>query len=515
MARDGGEAALAPAPSRPAHEGVRAFDPDPARLRVAAARGAAFTIAAQVAKAGLQLISIAILGRLLAPADYGLFAMAVVCVNLLAIVRDGGLSAATIHAPDLSQGLVSNLFWINAALGLALSLLALAAAPAVAALFGEPRLAAIVAALAVLPLLGGLAVQSEALLKRRLDFRTLARVDIAALAAGTVVAVGAALGGTGYWALAAAQIATAMARLVLLGLAAPWRPGRYDRGVALSGALRFGALLTGAGAVQFAVTNLMPFTIGLAFGPVALGLFNRGWALASIPSRQVMPPLTAVAQPAFARLAADPAAFRAGLLTLLGTVSIATAAVTVALVAAADGMVALLLGAGWGEAVPYVRLLGLALAFEPPAALLVVALTAAGAGRAILACRTAQLAGMATAVALGLMGGATGIVLAAAIFGCLLRFPIVVLAATRALPLTPGDVARAIAPAVAFAAAALAASAGARALLAPDPLTGLALTHSTIGVVCGGLSAAHAPTRRRLAGAVRFARAGLRPRDAG
>ena len=91
----------------------------------------------------LQLLALVILARFLSPTDYGLVAMVAAVVAFGEILRDFGLSAAAVQAPTLSREQRDNLFWINAGIGFALCLAAFALAPAVAALYGEPRIVAI------------------------------------------------------------------------------------------------------------------------------------------------------------------------------------------------------------------------------------------------------------------------------------------------------------------------------------------------------------------------------------
>ena len=103
----------------------------PDRLGQRAARGALVTLTAQALKILVQLASVVVLARLLAPHDYGLVAMVLALIGVGEIFRDFGLSTAAIQAQTFSTAQRATLFWINGAIGLAL---ALAATPAVAKL---------------------------------------------------------------------------------------------------------------------------------------------------------------------------------------------------------------------------------------------------------------------------------------------------------------------------------------------------------------------------------------------
>ena len=98
------------------------------------------TISAQVAKLLLNVLSITILARLLLPRDFGLIAMVATIIGMLRVLKDAGLSTATIQSKELTQSQVSNLFWINVALGGALACIGALLSPAIAWFYGDSRL---------------------------------------------------------------------------------------------------------------------------------------------------------------------------------------------------------------------------------------------------------------------------------------------------------------------------------------------------------------------------------------
>ena len=129
------------------------------------------------------------LARLLTPADFGLIAMIAVVTGFVEMFKDAGLSVATVQRATVTHAQASTLFWINVALSLAVTLVVAALAPAIAWFYDEPKLTAITLALSATIVFGGLAVQHQALLRRRMEFGRLAFIEIASLAAGVVTAV--------------------------------------------------------------------------------------------------------------------------------------------------------------------------------------------------------------------------------------------------------------------------------------------------------------------------------------
>src|SRR5450759_4775925 len=90
------------------------------------------TAAAQGAQFFLNLAYIMVLARLLVPQDFGLFAMVTTVMGFLRIFQDAGLSMATVQRQEITHAQVSNLFWVNVAVGGIATLLVAASAQAVA-----------------------------------------------------------------------------------------------------------------------------------------------------------------------------------------------------------------------------------------------------------------------------------------------------------------------------------------------------------------------------------------------
>lgn len=327
-------------------------------------RGATITVVAQGLKIGIQVLSVVILARLIGPAAYGLVAMVTAVVGFADVFRDFGLSSAAIQAPSLSRDEQVNLFWVNTALGAVLALVAIVAAPLIAALYGHPELTTITMALAANFLFNGLATQYRADLNRRMRFGQLAIADVLGPATGLAVAVGLALSGAGYWALVAQQITQVGVMLMVVVIVARWLPGLPRRGASVSRFLRFGARLAGSQVIGYVGSNIDTVALGLTVAPAQLGLYNRAYQLVMTPVGQIRGPLNTVAIPTLARLQDDPARFERfivrGQLALGYTLVSGLAVVS----GTAGPLVGLLLGPDWAAAAPLVALLAAGGAFQ-------------------------------------------------------------------------------------------------------------------------------------------------------
>jgi len=336
-------------------------------LRGRTVRGAAATFVGQGSKFLLQMISIAVLARLLTPQDFGLVAMVTAFTGFVMIFKDLGLSMATVQHENISHTQVSTLFWINLGLSILLMLITLALAPAIAWFYGDPRLTVITAALSVAFIFGGLTVQHQALLRRQMRLRAVTVIDVSAMATGILVAVVSAWAGWGYWALVWMQVATALITAAGVWIASGWIPGRPGRRSGVRAMLKFGSYLAAFNFVNYFARNADNILIGRFVGADALGLYSRAYSLLLFPIGQITAPMTAVAVPALSRLQSDPERYKSYYVKAIKIVAYLSMPLIVLMGVLSREIAYLILGGNWLGSSPIFAALVFAAFWSPVA----------------------------------------------------------------------------------------------------------------------------------------------------
>ncbi|SFU95478.1 polysaccharide transporter, PST family [Halomonas korlensis] len=406
---------------------------------------------------------------------------------------------ATIQRDQITDAQVSNLFWVNGALGASLCLLGILISPLVASIYDEPRLTLVMAAMSLTFLIGGLSVQHDALLRRQMRFKAISIIDIVSMAAGIVAGIAAALGGLQYWALVISPITTFATKTVMRWFSARWLPSMMSRGSGVRPMLGFGANLTGANFIGYVATNLTPFAVGYIGGAQSLGLFNRANMLTSIPSSQMLPPVMNVVQTTLARVANDPARLRNTITSIMGKLVLGTMFVTLTMAVLADWIVHLFLGSGWDGAVSIFRMLAVFSLVEPIAGFLAVSLVSIGNAKALLRWKSITLSILIVSIGIGSFWGASGVVAAYALSGVFIRLPGFLFYASRFLPVTFGEFSKALLPSAICATGTVATLYALReSLYIESPIVGLSVFMVLAAVIYTMLSTLIRPTRREL-----------------
>lgn len=310
----------------------------------------------------LQLGFGAVMARLLDPATFGLVAMALLTLRLFSYLSQIGLSMTlgamqrqVMTDDDLRVSL--GVVWLASAVSVAAVLLC---APLAAGFFHKPELAPLVRVLSVSLLLQALANVSVSLLRRQLRFKALALVEILGYAIGYgAVGVWAALAGWGAWSLVVATIAQTLLTLVC-AYALTRHPVVPRWGGAQAGHWQYGARHTVISFSEFLSANADSALIGRLVGDAALGLYNRAHILVYQPVEKAAGIITRVLFPVVAAIQADRAKVGGLFILGIGVIGVVAGVVSMSAAAAADDVVALLLGPQWGNAVPLVQLLAFA-----------------------------------------------------------------------------------------------------------------------------------------------------------
>jgi O-antigen/teichoic acid export membrane protein len=318
-------------------------------LRRLAVRGAGATVLSKSLAFVIQIVGTVVLARLLTPRDFGLVIMVTTFSLLLMNCGLNGFTEAVLQRDDIDHGLASNLFWINAGLGLALTLGFAAAGPLLAHLYGEPRVAAVATAIASTILFTSLSVQHLALLKRAMRFIDVAANDIVARAASVAVSIVLAWMGWGYWAMVAGTVALPLSTALGAFVLCRWLPGLPRRRPGTLAMVRFATNTYARFVLDYFTRNLDNLLVGWRFGPQSLGFYKKAYDLFVLPANQLSAPLTSVAVSALSRVSRDSTQHGRYFLSALSALAFIGMGVGAGLSLVGQDVISILLGPGWEE----------------------------------------------------------------------------------------------------------------------------------------------------------------------
>ncbi len=172
-----------------------------------------------------SLLTIIILTRTLAPEDFGLAAAATTLMPLVYVLADIGFSTYIVQADTVEKKTLDTAFWFALACGLVLAGVIVVAAPGLAILLNLPEVVPLLRVMSLSVFMIALGSVPVALLRRRMNFKLLAMMEVSSALVAQVVAIVLAFLGAGAWALVLQIMVTQAVSTVWVWIAARWRPG--------------------------------------------------------------------------------------------------------------------------------------------------------------------------------------------------------------------------------------------------------------------------------------------------
>jgi PST family polysaccharide transporter len=305
----------------------------------------------------LSLVSSILLARLLTPADFGLMAMATVIISFVDLFSNLGTAAAIIQQRTLSRELISSLFWLNVAFGVAVTAVLFLLAPLLAGLYREPRLVEVMQCLALTLCVGGLRSVHQALLQRELAFDTLAKVEIAAGLLSLVGGVVLAVLGFGVWSLVVQSVVWNVFMTVLVWIFSRWRPQMVFEWASIKTVARYSLNLTGFSVFNYFARNADKFIIGRYLGAQALGNYDLAYRLLLYPINAISSVVGRVVFPAYAKIQDDNAQLRRTFLKIAAAIAFVSFPVMFGLMVVCDQFVLTFFGAKWAPMIKVIAVL--------------------------------------------------------------------------------------------------------------------------------------------------------------
>lgn len=321
--------------------------------------GSAFwNVAATFIQLLLQLLVLALLGRLLVPEDFGLVGIATAVTAFAGLIGQLGIGQALIQRHAIDEQTVRAGFTLSAMAGALAAAITVALSGPLASAFNTPAASPFIRIVALSVIGLSLGTVADALLQREMRFREVGFIAVGSYVTGYVlIAVPLALLGYGAWSLAIAFVVQALTKAALSLWLHPhavvplFDVGRSRELLSFGGRVTLSKLLN---SLALQGDNLL---VARALGPLALGLYSRSYQLMLIPVQLIGQTMSTVLYPALSQAQERKASLRdaylsaAGIATLLGGIASAL------FVPLAPEIILFVLGSGWEEAILPFRLL--------------------------------------------------------------------------------------------------------------------------------------------------------------
>lgn len=417
-----------------AHDQSMTDDQEPAAIGARASRGLRWSLlgnmAMKVASFGMAIV----LARLLTPADFGDYAVALAATQFVMHINDVGLIAATVQWRGALEKMAPTASTMALGFSILIYLFFFFLAPTFAGLAGTPEAANVVRLLTVVILIDGVTAVRAAALMRSFQQDKLTKANFIGFLAQAVVTISMAANGFGAYSFAVGQVAGTLVTgiLVFIWAALPVQIG-FDRAIARK-LMKFGIPLAAGLGVEAILMNADYVIVGNVTGAVLLGFYLMAFNVSSWVPGVISTAVRQVSVAGFSRLSEHtPDALSAGVRRTVPILITGLVPIAVLLAVLAPQLVQVLFGASWLPAAAVLRWLVVLTVVRMLCSFALDILTGAGNTRATLWMNLGWAVALVPALLYGThRHGIVGAAVAHAIIGTFVAIPLAIFLLHRA-----------------------------------------------------------------------------------
>lgn len=235
----------------------------------------------------IQFVLGIVIARLVTPAEYGVLGILMVFINISNVFIDSGLSSALIYQNKLCSKNLNTTFAFNLSISTLIYAIIFFVSPLVEAFYNLPKLSIYLRVSALVLFINSLVDVPTAILKIKLDFKSLAISNMFSTFLSGVVGIYYAYHGFGIWALIIQLLSRNTLLSLMLYVQCRWLPSLAFDVDTFKGLYRYGVNIFSASCLTKIIEEGTSFIIAKVLTPFSLGIYSRSIQFASLPTSSV------------------------------------------------------------------------------------------------------------------------------------------------------------------------------------------------------------------------------------
>ena len=316
-----------------------------------------------IEKFGVKIISFLsniFLARMLSPDDYGCIGMLAIFISISNAFIYGGFSSALIQKKNTTEEDYSTVFYWNLTISIIFYFLLFFFAPVIADFYKIPLLSDVLRVQGIILIINALCIIQITLLKKNLDFKKIASINVISSFLSLVIALICAYLDFGVWTLVLQQLCCGVVSVSLLWVKSNWRPCWVFSKKSFKELFSYGSFQLLSELLNSFVDNVQGLIIGRKFSAETMGYYSQAKKLEEIPTTSISQIVQQVSFPVFSKIQDDKDKLYAAVKKSLSSMNFINIPLMVLLFIIAEPLIVVLFSDKWLPSVPYFRILCIA-----------------------------------------------------------------------------------------------------------------------------------------------------------
>jgi len=314
----------------------------------------------------IQISMSIILAQLFTPKEYGIMGLILIILGIGMLFSDVGVSGAIIHYQRISKSQLYTLFWFSFIISILIFIILNLLSSVISIFFNEPKLTPLIQITSIIFLIIPFGQQFETLLKKKLEFKSLAYIEILNSTILAIISILLAYYGWGVVSIVIGYILKSLVKSILMffiGLKI-WKPKFKICFSGIRNYLSFGLYQMGERSLNFFNLNIDKILIGKFLGATSLGYYNIAYNLTSYPINLFNKIFTLVSFPYFSKMQNNIKVLKERYFDLIEIISFINFPIYFFLILISPYLIPLLYGTQWYPSIILVQILSIANLFR-------------------------------------------------------------------------------------------------------------------------------------------------------
>ena len=323
-------------------------------------QGGAWISSIKIIRKVLSLIRLIIIGRILAPSDFGLMGIALLTMSALETFSTTGFSHALIQKKENTHNYLDAAWTVLIMRGFIIFIMLYLAAPYVAVFFHSPAVRPIIQVLAFTTFIHAFSNIGVVFFQKELEFNKVFISRFVGISTNFMVAILAALILRSVWALVLGLFAEKVVNLIVSYLIHPYRPHfskDFGKAKELFG---FGRWVLGSNILVFIGEHIDDIFVGRVLSAMALGFYQMAYRISNMIETEITQVISSVAFPAYAKIQDQKARLQKAYFRIMRLTLSISLPITAGMVLLAPEFTQIFLGDKWIPMVKAMQLLAVA-----------------------------------------------------------------------------------------------------------------------------------------------------------
>jgi O-antigen/teichoic acid export membrane protein len=300
---------------------------------------------------------IAILARILVPAQFGLFGVAALALSLLETFTETGINIFLIQLKKDINEYINTAWVVSIIRGFLISIVIFFSAPLVSGFFGFPDALPLLRLISIVPLIRGFINPSIVKLQKDLKFNQEFKLRGVIYLTDALIVVTVALTTRSAISLIWGLVGSSLLEVVLSFIYMKPRPTWLIERKKIKQIIERGKWVTGYRIFDYLYQNLDDVIVGKLLGVTPLGLYQVAYKISSLPVSEVAEVFSKVTFPIYVKITADEKRLKKAFLKTAKTSSLIMVLMGLTIVIFPREIVLIILGENWLSTVPILRVL--------------------------------------------------------------------------------------------------------------------------------------------------------------